>query len=82
MDFATKQLYGHEIMQLLESKEAEYWEHEREKRSIALFHKVSKRVPAYKDFLKKNKIDPEKIKSWQDLSLRQLRVLLASLFIS
>lgn len=37
-----------------------------DKRAIELFHLMSKRVPAYKDFLVKNKINPDKIKSISD----------------
>lgn len=36
------------------------------KKMLTLFHEASSRVPAYKDFLKKNKILPEKIKSMDD----------------
>ncbi|MBI3633194.1 MAG: phenylacetate--CoA ligase family protein [Candidatus Vogelbacteria bacterium] len=35
--------------------------------SLNLFHKVAQSVPAYKDFLKKNKIDPKKVKNFVDL---------------
>ena len=34
--------------------------------SINLFKEAAKRVPAYKDFLKTNKVRPDKIKSWDD----------------
>lgn len=39
---------------------------QREKKSLALFKDAAKRVPAYKDFLKKNKINPDKINNWAD----------------
>jgi phenylacetate-CoA ligase len=35
--------------------------------SLSLFHQMFVRVPAYKDFLQKNKIDPDKIKSVDDI---------------
>ena len=37
--------------------------------SLSLFHRAANDVPAYKDFLKKHKIRPEKIKSYSDLTL-------------
>ncbi len=39
------------------------------KRALSFFKYVSKNVPAYKDFLKKNKIDPEKIQNQNDFNL-------------
>ncbi len=38
-----------------------YWKSIGEKMAIKLFKEMSERVPAYKDFLKKNKINPSKI---------------------
>lgn len=43
-----------------------FWRKEREKRSLMLFHNAAEGVPAYKDFLKKHKINPIKIKTWAD----------------
>ncbi len=37
-----------------------------EKLALSLFHQVAQRVPAYKKWLKKNKIDPTKIKNIKD----------------
>lgn len=34
--------------------------------ALELFHKVAERVPAYKDFLKKEKLDPKKVKTYAD----------------
>ena len=34
--------------------------------SLRLFREVAERVPAYKDFLRKNKINPSKIKNFED----------------
>jgi phenylacetate-CoA ligase len=39
-----------------------------ERRTLKLFHEMSKRVPAYKAFLKKHKVNTSKIKSISDLS--------------
>lgn len=38
----------------------------RKNNSINLFKEAAKRVPAYKDFLKTNKINPNKINTWED----------------
>lgn len=51
--------------QLTETSEEE-WQSRGEKRAIALFHATAEHVPAYKDFLKKNKIKPSKVKSLSD----------------
>lgn len=49
-----------------ERKDSGFWFSEQKKRSLRLFHRAAENVPAYKDFLKKNNIDPEKIKNWED----------------
>lgn len=38
------------------------------KLALATFHEAAKRVPAYKDFLKKNHIDPSKIRTPEDFA--------------
>jgi len=45
------------------------WDRTGKSRALMLFKEMSKRVPAYKDFLKKNRIDPKKIKTFKDLSV-------------
>lgn len=48
-------------------REQEYfWVRRGEKRVLSLFRQMAIRVPAYKDFLKKNKLKPDKIKSIKD----------------
>jgi len=37
-----------------------------EKQALKTFKNASKTIPAYKDFLKKNKVEPEKIKNFKD----------------
>ena len=54
------------ILKAIKEKNSDFWMKEREKSSLALFKKAAKNVPAYKDFLQKNKIQAEKIKTWQD----------------
>lgn len=51
----------------LERKSAS-WMHLRERHLLDLFHRMAVRVPAYKDFLKKNKIHSEKIKNLKDFA--------------
>ena len=43
------------------TKGDDFWLREREKRALGLFHQAAQRVPAYKDFLKKNHIKPNLI---------------------
>lgn len=44
-----------------------FWIKRGERSALKLFHEAAKRVPAYQDFLKKNSIQPDKIKTIQDL---------------
>lgn len=53
-------------MKLLSEKKSDFWVAEGRKRSLALFYEAAQRVPAYKDFLKKNNVDPKKVKTWDD----------------
>lgn len=55
-----------EIISLTKNKDSSYWMDLREKHSLELFHKASKKVPAYKDFLKKGGVNPGEIKTWDD----------------
>ena len=50
----------------LESKSSQYWDSQREKSALKVFHDAAKTVTAYKDFLKKHKIDPAKIRNFTD----------------
>lgn len=42
------------------------WQRRGEERALKLFYAAAQHVPAYKDFLKKNSIEPEKIKTVND----------------
>ena len=44
-----------------------YWKKQSQNLSFNLFQEMATRVPAYKEFLKKNRIKKEKIKSYTDL---------------
>ncbi|OGE78809.1 MAG: hypothetical protein A2751_01275 [Candidatus Doudnabacteria bacterium RIFCSPHIGHO2_01_FULL_46_14] len=53
---------------LLRTQGESFWKRAGEKRALTVFHEAARRVPAYKDFLKKNKINPQKIKTVGDFS--------------
>ena len=50
----------------LKTKDFYFWQSLAETRALDLFRQASRRVPAYKDFLKKNKINSDKIKKISD----------------
>lgn len=50
----------------LKTKPEQYWIKRGEKMALHLFRQMAERVPAYKDFLLKNKVKPEKIKAIKD----------------
>ncbi len=57
------------LLAALKTKPETYWIKRGEKMALKLFHEMSARVPAYKHFLKKNKINPNKIRSASDFTL-------------
>ncbi len=48
---------------LLQEKDEDFWRKKGEENALALFHAVAERVPAYKDFLKKQDINHARITS-------------------
>lgn len=66
MKLSQNNLQPAEIIKLIRQKKSDFWFSEQKKRSLHLFHQVAKSVPAYKHFLKKNNINPSKIKTWED----------------
>lgn len=52
----------------LETKKETYWQKRGEEMALRLFRLASLKVPAYKDFLNKNKVDSIKIKSISDFA--------------
>lgn len=54
------------IIRMIRTKKDEFWTRIRETRPLELFHAAARRVPAYRDFLRKNRINPEKIKTFKD----------------
>lgn len=65
-DFAQFDIVVYEKM--LHEKGEEFWMREGEKKALKLFHAMAERVPAYKDFLKKNKVKHESIKTIIDFT--------------
>lgn len=64
-----KDFYAFDIDKIdndLKTKKPDFWTKKSEDMALNLFKEASKRVPAYKKFLKKNKINPEKIKTITD----------------
>ena len=61
-----------DLLKKYQSVKASQWQRLGEKFALDLFQKVSEKIPAYKDFLKKHKIQPEKIKTIQDFELLPL----------
>ncbi len=57
------------LLQDLRTKPEQYWIKRGEQMALRLFKQMAERVPAYKDFLRKNKVDPKKIKTIKDFKL-------------
>lgn len=55
-----------EILKLVKTKKSDYWETVRKEKTLELFHEAAKGVPAYQEFLNKNKIVHESINSIGD----------------
>lgn len=54
------------LLERLQHSDAASWEHAGLERALDLFQRMSKRVPAYKDFLVKSKINPDLVKTLAD----------------
>lgn len=62
-----KRVYKTEkVLSLIKEKDSKYWKRELNKRSMELFSLASTYVPAYKDFLKKNKVKKTDIQTHKD----------------
>ncbi len=66
MEYNQNNLKSSDIINLIKTKDADFWSAEQKKRALSLFRKVAKNIPAYKDFLKKNNTNSAKIKTWED----------------
>ena len=49
------------MLHLIKTKKDAFWSRVRQQQPLKLFHEVARRVPAYKDFLKKQDTRPEMI---------------------
>lgn len=54
------------IVSLIHEPRERLWLAEQKRDALKIFHAAAKRVPAYKDFLKRRAIDPGAIKTWDD----------------
>lgn len=54
------------LISLISRKKEDFWLRQRERSVLKLFHEAAIKVPAYKDFLRRNKIKYEKIKNLND----------------
>ena len=66
MDFDILNIPIKDLEKKLKTEPEDFWVKRGEKMALGLFKKMSKRVPAYKDFLEKNKINSDKIKTIKD----------------
>lgn len=62
-----KQYSAEQIFNFHATKKEDFWLREGKSRALALFHSAAKRVPAYKDFLRKHRVSAEKIRTFKDL---------------
>lgn len=54
------------LISLIRSKKEKFWLKERENKALDTFHSAAARVPAYKDFLRKNHVNHKKVKTFDD----------------
>src|SRR3970282_821623 len=68
MDYFNKflQVDPEKTLKDYREKPDSYWKNVGEKMALDLFRDMSRRVPAYKSFLKKHKVNPAKIKTIKD----------------
>lgn len=64
-----KHYTANQIIEFIYRKDGTFWSRQRERRALELFNKTSQGVPAYKDFLEKNSIDPDAVRTWADFQL-------------
>ncbi len=56
----------HRQLQEYQTKSDDTWQQIGQTMALQLFHEMAARVPAYKDFLKQHRVNPEKIQSYAD----------------
>ncbi|PJE75559.1 hypothetical protein COV04_03975 [Candidatus Uhrbacteria bacterium CG10_big_fil_rev_8_21_14_0_10_48_11] len=55
-----------QTVRLFQTKKSEYWVKRGQTSAIALFKKAARLVPAYRQFLKKHRVNPAKVRTWND----------------
>lgn len=66
MNESTYNYSAKRVVELINDKKSRYWERLRERKMLEWFRAAAKRVPAYRDFLKKNGINAVKVKTIGD----------------
>ena len=66
---SPESLRAEQMLRAMHTKKSAFWEKIRKEKALALFHEAAQKVPAYKDFLKKNHVSHEKIKTFKDFQL-------------
>lgn len=56
------------LLSAFQNKDETHWQNEGARGALRIFRAASKHVPAYADFLKKNKVDPRQINTIEDFS--------------
>ena len=55
-----------QLLRLLKTQKSDFWIAKGRERVLTLFRLASRKIPAYRDFLKRHKINPTRIESWSD----------------
>jgi phenylacetate-CoA ligase len=63
---SVRRSFAEQTLKEVYQKKSSYWKKMRGEKALDLFHLCAKRVYAYKDFLKKAKIQVDKIKTFED----------------
>lgn len=64
--FSLSDKEANRIIRDIRNKKSSFWEKKREEGAVSLFQKAARGIPAYKDFLKRNGVNPQKIKTFAD----------------
>lgn len=64
-----KQPSAESVLKSIREKKSDYWTKKGEEASLKIFREAAEKVPAYRDFLAKNKIQSGKIKNFRDFKL-------------
>lgn len=64
--YYRNKLKAAEILNSIQRKSSRFWEKEEKRKDLELFRQASQNVPAYKKFLRKNKLNPNKVRTYRD----------------